>query len=55
MIPKELSNLSRLQNLRLINNQLSCWETAGVLEWARSVPDAVWDNPPGIKVCDYYP
>ena len=55
IIPKELSNLTKLQNLRLINNQLSCWETAEVLEWARSVPEAIWDNPPGIIICEYYP
>jgi len=54
-IPQELSNLTRLQNLHLRYNQLYCWETAGVLEWAQSVPTAVWDDPPGSTICQYYP
>jgi hypothetical protein len=54
-IPQELSKLTRLQNLHLRYNQLYCWETSGVLEWAQTVPTAVWDDPPGSMICQYYP
>jgi hypothetical protein len=51
-IPKELGNLRNWMTLFLQENQLSCWETLGVLEWAQGVKEHDWDYPaPGETIC----
>ena len=57
-IPAELGNLSNLESLWLNDNNLTCWATSGVLEWALGVKDhysiagTYWDYPaPGETIC----
>ena len=51
-IPWELGDLTNLSYLDMQDNKLSCWESSGVLEWALSVPDHSWDDPPGSTICE---